>query len=262
MNQCMGIKVKTHKGGKRGIKGTVFDEDGKVLFKKCEVLDSWRSYFEKLLNYSSIMANDIEQYLPDPVSGPYTQLDDPFTITEVVYAILKCQNNKAAGLDNLVIECSKIMVRIEQNDECQVNEYAKLITTIMNKMLNDGVVPSIWKDVIIAVIQKGGDNRVCENNRGISLQAHMRKVIESVIETRLHKYLVFLPNGINETQFGGLNGESTEDASFISMLITESAINKGMTIFKCYIDLVKAYDRVNRKFCLRFLKEEEYRINF
>ena len=108
--------------------------------------------------------------------------------------------------------------------------------------------------MIIAVIPKGGDNRVCENNRGISLQAHMGKVIESVIETRLHKYIVLLPNGINDTQFGGLNGKSTEDASFISMLITESAINKGITIFKCYIDLVKAYDRVNRKILFKVLE--------
>ena len=110
------------------------------------------------------MANDIEQYLPDPVNEPCTELDDPFTLAEVVYAILKCKNHKAVGPDNLVIESSKIMVRIQQDDDCQVTEYAKLITTIMNKMLIDGVIPSIWKDVIIAVIPKGGDNRVCENN--------------------------------------------------------------------------------------------------
>ena len=100
-------------------------------------------------------------------------------------------------------------------------------------MMDEGVVPSIWKDVIIAVVPKGGDNRVCENNRGISLQAHMGKVIESVIETRLNKYINTLPNGINETQFGGLNGKSTEDASFILTMITENAMAKGVLIHKC-----------------------------
>ena len=143
-----------------------------------------------MLNYSSTTANDIDEYLPDPVDVPFDQLDDPFTIAEVVYAIQKCKNHKAAGPDNLVIECSKIMVRLEQNDVCEVTEYAKLITSIINKMMDEGVVPSIWKDVIIAVVPKGGDNRVCENNRGISLQAHMGKVIESVIEARLNKYII------------------------------------------------------------------------
>ena len=254
MKQCMGIKVKTNKGGKRGVKGSVFDENGNILYKKCEVLSRWRNYFDKLLNHSSTMAEDIDQYLPDSVNEPFSELDEPFTIAEVVYAILKCKNNKAAGPDNLVIECSKIMIRIEKNDVCEVTEYATLITTIINKMMDEGVVPSIWKDVIIAVVPKGGDNRVCENNRGISLQSHMGKVIESVIETRLNKYIVALPNGINETQYGGMNGKSTEDASFISTLMTESAMDRGVIIYKCYIDLVKAYDRVNRKVLFKILE--------
>ena len=110
------------------------------------------------------MADDIEQYLPDPVSEPFTQLDDPFTVAEVIYAILKCKNHKANGPDNLVIECSKIMVRIVKNDECKITEYAKLITNLMNKMMTEGVVPNIWKDVIITIVPKGGDHRVCENN--------------------------------------------------------------------------------------------------
>ena len=63
------------------------------------------------------------------------QLDDPSTVAEVIYAIQKCKNHKAAGPDNLVIECSKIIIRLEQNQECQVTEYAKLITTLLNSSI-------------------------------------------------------------------------------------------------------------------------------
>ena len=131
MKQCMGIKVKAHKGGKRGIQGSVFDENGEILYERGELLKRWKNYFEKLLNYSNKMADDIEQYLPDPVDEPCMQLDDPFTVAEVIYAIQKCKNHKAAGPDNLVIECSKIMVRIEQNRECQVTEYATLVQLLV-----------------------------------------------------------------------------------------------------------------------------------
>ena len=82
----------------------------------------------------------------------------------------------------------------------------------------------------------------------------MGKVIESVIETRLNKYIITVPNRINDTQFGGLNGVSTEDASFISTLIAESTVNRNAVIYKCYIDLVKAYDRVNRKILFKVLE--------
>ena len=84
MKQCMGIKVKPQNGGKRGVKGTVFDEEGNILFKKCEVLNRWKTYFEKLLNYSSSMADDIDQYLPDMVDKPCIELDDPFTVDRML----------------------------------------------------------------------------------------------------------------------------------------------------------------------------------
>ena len=80
----------------------------------------------------------------------------------------------------------------------------------------------------------------------MSLQSHLGKVFELVVGARLYAHLERILYGVNITQFGCMIGKGTDDALLISSIISLSAIKNNISLYKCYIDLIKAYDRVNR----------------
>ena len=50
-----------------------------------------------------------------------------------------------------------------------------------------------------------------------------------------------------------MNGKGIDDTLLISTAMTTSALEKGVNLYKVYIDLKRAYDRVSRKI-LRLIK--------
>ena len=86
---------------------------------------------------------------------------------------------------------------------------------MINKILENGNVPGIWKDVIISIIAKPGDSRDCMNSRGINLQSHLGKLLELCVEAGLTELLRSIIYGVNKTQFGR---KGTDDALLLSTL--------------------------------------------
>jgi hypothetical protein len=100
--------------------------------------------------------------------------------------------------------------------------------------------------VDITVLFKKGDKSICDNYRGISLINHWGKVLERLIQNRLLPYVLELEGCIPESQCGFLPGRSTSDAIIVSRTLASNALERGIKLFKCFIDLTKAYDRVDR----------------
>jgi hypothetical protein len=96
------------------------------------------------------------------------------------------------------------------------------------------------------VLFKKGDKSICDNYRGISLINHWGKVLERLIQNRLLPYVLGLEGCIPESQCGFLPGRSTSDAIIVSRILASNALERGLKLFKCFIDLTKAYDRVDR----------------
>ena len=55
-------------------------------------------------------------------------------------------------------------------------------------------------------------------------------------------------------QHGFRSNRSTVDAIFINRMLSNHAHEKGITLFKCFIDLTKAYDKVNRPILWELLR--------
>ena len=83
--------------------------------------------------------------------------------------------------------------------------------------------------------------------------AHIGKVLELCIHHRVKKSFDGAVKGINETQFGSMNGKGIDDALLIFSMITSSALERSVNLYKCYIDLKKAYDRVNRNILYKII---------
>jgi hypothetical protein len=130
----------------------------------------------------------------------------------------------------------------------------KVLVSLFNKSLRDGVVENIIKDVIIAVLFKKGSALDCNNYRGLSLISHLGKVLERLIQNRLMRYVEddirFLP----ESQNGFRSGRSTVDSIFCSRLISSYCRDKHLVCIKCFVDLTKAYDKVDRHVLWLILK--------
>ncbi len=120
-------------------------------------------------------------------------------------------------------------------------------------MLRTGIVTNILKDVIIAIVYKKGPKEDPGNYRGLSLIAHLGKVLERLIQNRLivcAEQYHWLP----EEQNGFRANRSTVDSIWISRTITSYAQEKRLTFSKCFIGLTKAYDKVNRAILWILLK--------
>ena len=86
---------------------------------------------------------------------------------------------------------------------------------------------------------------MCSNYRGLSLILHEGKLLEKVIEYVLLPYLEKFC--IPESQNGFRSGRSTIDSIFCSKLLSFYCREKGVVLFKCFIDLEKAYDKISRE---------------
>ena len=124
-----------------------------------------------------------------------------------------------------------------------------------NRILDSGEVPSVWKDVTIAVLFKnnGGEKWDCDNYRGLSLASHLGKVLEKLIRLRI--WTAVDSFCIPTNQFGFRRGKSTIDAILTNRVLSADAKTKNIPLYKCYIDLTKAYDKVNRELLWTILRK-------
>ena len=126
------------------------------------------------------------------------------------------------------------------------DELNSIILDIANSCLRSGNVPSILKDIVITILFKKGDDKCLDNYRGIALISHVGKVIERMIFNRLYPVAEVF-NWLPESQNGFRNERSTVDSIFISKMVSSLCKENGIHCYKIYIDLVKAYDKVNQE---------------
>ena len=138
----------------------------------------------------------------------------------------------------------------------------KYILFFFNKCLTgEEEIPAVIKNVTILVIYKKGDLQNLNNYRGISLISHFGKLLERLMYNRLNQIAEKF-NWIPETQNGFRKDRSTIDSIFISNIISSLCKENDLHINKIYIDLVKAYDKVNHNLLWLILTKRGVPSNF
>ena len=104
------------------------------------------------------------------------------------------------------------------------------------------------KAVQVLPIYKKGRRDDCDNYRGISLMEHNLKWLEHLILNRIQPFAENDPTDtiLPKSQWGFRQDRSTIDAIMINRLLTHNTLMSRTYIYKCFIDLSKAYDRVDR----------------
>ena len=105
----------------------------------------------------------------------------------------------------------------------------------------------MWSKSIIKPIPKNSQNdpRIPLNYRGISLISTICKLYTNILNKRLISYLDS-NNIIEDEQNGFRKDQSCEDHIYTLTAIIRNRKASNLSTFACFVDMAKAFDRVNR----------------
>ena len=134
--------------------------DGSACRSTKETLDRWREYYGVMLNH---VAATQCTYLDDEASTTTTATDiqtNAPTLDEVVKAIRRLKNGRAAGLDDFTPEFLK----------CAEAPISEALHQLLLKVWRTRRGPSEWRDGVIIFLYKGnGPRSECSSYRPITL---------------------------------------------------------------------------------------------
>ena len=117
----------------------------------------------------------------------------------------------------------------------------------------NGVFPDKLKIARVTRIFKKGNNTLVTNYRPISVLPCFSKLLERIMYNRLYKFLVE-NNILYEKQFGFQNAHSTEHAILQLVNQITEAFSQGKYTLGIFLNLSKAFDKVNHNILLEKLK--------
>ena len=133
---------------------------------------------------------------------------------------------------------------------------APAVTHLANAALSSGTFPAQLKSAIVMPLLKklGSDVEVLKNYRPVSNLLFISKVIEKIVASQILDYMK--ENNLQDPmQSACRSGHSTETALLRVHNDIVSAIDKGHGVFLILLDLSAAFDTVDHKILLSFLKD-------
>nr|VZI29249.1 unnamed protein product [Spirometra erinaceieuropaei] len=199
-------------------KGTapLLSADGSTLLtEKTQILQRWTEHFRGVLNRPSVISDAAIERLTQ--AEPNTDLDLPPSLQETIRAVQQLSSGKAPGSDAIPAE-----------------------------MWRQGEVPQDFKDAtIVHLYKRKGNRQVCDNHRGISLLNIAGKIYARILLNRLNNHLEqgLLP----ESQCGFRRHCGTTDMISAARQLQEKCQEMQTHLYSTFVDLTKAFDRVNRE---------------
>jgi hypothetical protein len=127
---------------------------------------------------------------------------------------------------------------------------ASVLTPCLGKLfrlcLSTQTFPSCWKYALIQPVPKKGDRAQPSNYRPIALVSCLSKVFESILNSKILKYLNS-HNLLSDRQYGFRQGRSTGDLLALLSDSWSSSLRSFGETFSVALDISKAFDRVWHK---------------
>ncbi len=158
--------------------------------------------------------------------------DLTLTVEEVQAALESLDSTKATGPDGIPARLLKETASVISPSLCK----------LYNKSLELGIFPQEWKIANIVPIYKKGEREHTENYRPISLLPIVSKVLERCVFSNIKDHLFQL---IQKLQHGFISGKSCVTNLLEVLDYIGSELDNGGQIDAIYLDLSKAFDKVN-----------------
>ena len=226
-------ELKRIRKGASKMEEVVKDRNGQLV-KGNEARKRWAEYYESLLNIGDNRVADVVANAGVQVPVMEDVNEGEITKEEVERALKETKVGKAPGVDG---------VRAEMLKEGGVTVVEWLVR-VFGVCFVLSMVPVDWVLAIIVPLFKGkGDVYDCSNFRGISLLSVVGKVYGRILINRIRDKTERV---ISEVQSGFRRGRGCTDQTFIVRQICEKYLGKGKDVYFAFLDLEKAYDRVDR----------------
>ena len=169
---------------------------------------------------------------------PHTEtlmLESDIVESEVKRAVKRAKKRKATGYDKIHAETLK--------NETSV----RFLTSLFQYCFRHKVVPSQWNKCIINPIPKGSgvDPRSPLEYRGITITSAVVKLYCDILNVRLSMWTE-ANNVLSDTQNGFRRDRNCQDHLFTLSSIIETRLKTKKDTVACFIDMRKAFDRINR----------------
>ena len=168
-------------------------------------------------------------------TDPDGWINRDFTLDEVVSAVKKLKRGKAVGVDGLP-------------NEFIMNagvKFLSLLTVLYNKVKNSGKFPPGWNSGKVSLVHKRGKRELLSNYRPLTVIISLSGLYSRLLNERLTQ-VVEQHKLLGEIQNGFRKGRSSSDNLFVLDTILWKERARGKKVHLAFIDLVKAYDMVDR----------------
>ena len=166
------------------------------------------------------------------------ELNERISREEVEKCVKRQKNGKAAGPDGLPYEMYK------NGGEVVIDR----MTELFNQVWEEERVPRMWNECRVTLLHKGGfkSKNELKNYRPIALLNTVGKVFSAVLNERLCKWIE-RSGVLGEEQNGFRVNRRAEDNMFVVNEMIEKKRKDGGKLYLGFLDIEKAYDRVNRE---------------
>ena len=211
---------------------SVWNEDGMLVNQEQDVVAAIEAFWSKLFSLSGSVKMGIKK----TVEVEAMAKGGGFSQNELKIAVGHMKSNKAIDESGIMSEYLKAL-----NPE-SMRKLRRLLTEIME----GGRIPDEWKKSRVALIYKGGGEQELKNYRPIAIINVTCKMCMMMIKERLNNWMEET-NFLGDIQCGFRRNRRTEDNMFMLERMMEMAAARGEELYIAFIDMEKAYDRVNRK---------------
>ena len=175
----------------------------------------WFNHFSKLLAKNGNLVSDFDHQtiIDSEIDLFKTELDHPFTKTELLNGLKGLKNNKASSFDQISNEMLKVGGNI----------IIEPLLKLFNSILTHSLYPSAWKQDILNPIHKSGVKDDPNNFRGIAIASCFGKLFTTLLRNRLQ---TFCDKGdiISKFQGSGKSGSRTADNHMILKFLLDKIV--------------------------------------
>ena len=211
----------------------VCDNDGKRITNPTAIYEHIRDHF-----YKHFHKNDIPSI--QPFVGEPEPLQKPICIDEVIKAIKKLNNNRAADIDGMTAEFLKHAPR----------ELHEWIVDILNDVLENHSELDLGTGILVALQKPGKEKGPVKNLRPVILLLILRKVLSNITFERIKPQY---ENYISPSQSAYRSNRSTSDIVWAHRWIAAKAQKVQTKIFITGLDMSAAFDTIKRNELLDIL---------
>ena len=226
----------------------------KYLYDTVDIVNAWSDYYAKV-SASPNTSKDWSHYFISQ-QPPLPDCDSFFTWPEVCEFLSNADTNKAAGISGMPMSWLKVCIDSKVDGaypDIPSSHMGMVLCNMLNAMWISGSIPTPLLQSLIFSIHKKGSLDNFDNYRPISLVESILKIISSLVANRLASQLedacFFSPD-----QAGFRLGEESI-SQFISLyeICLRRKVN-NLPTYLLFLDIVKAFDSVNRDLLLKKCK--------